>query len=515
MALKAKVVQANNDLVSIQDEDLRRRTHDLISVLSRGRRDPIFFINKVLGIQLHPGQEKWIRETTIPGRKKNVLCPSNQWGKTLSQVCKEIWLCFYKVGLRGTIEQMKEQMYPVLHLSFHSMQAQVGLEYARQILTGTFAWIDEFGNTRNNVCLIPDFLVGVTVNPMKAKFSNNSYILGASCGEDKGSALAGSQFAHITYDEAPQSNHLREELPARIMSRLIKYNGTLDLIGTPEELSKSQAYYRHIVTLGLKEKDGWYAQLGMLDDNRFIPEQSRKEIKDRLLQTNVDLYRQVVYGEFVSTGGYVFGGTEIEHLWDESIPVPDKSFPYPAEQGHSYIVSSDWGFSSKGDPTVVYVLDATTKPYKIVFHMEQRGADPQAMVAKVLELRDHFNSARLVHDSSSMGGTIVHQMIRQVNPIVVSFVKEKEDMLVMLRKSMTSGRETAVENGVVIDKNPNYGILRSYYNPILEEQLSNYKLEDKALEQDHVMSLMMAVWALERRPVLAKPYSATGFYRKI
>ena len=82
----------------------------------------------------------------------------------------------------------------------------------------------------------------------------------------------------------------------------------------------------------------------------------------------------------------------------------------------------------------------------------------------------------------------------------------KAEMLFFLLLVLTSGRTTEIdESGAIKDKNPDFGRLRSYLIPELEEQLGNYQynptkgITDKKLEQDDVIALGMALWYLEKK----------------
>lgn len=45
--------------------------------LIRGANDPVFFCSYFLGLEPHPGQEKWLNSST---RMENLLVTGNRWG---------------------------------------------------------------------------------------------------------------------------------------------------------------------------------------------------------------------------------------------------------------------------------------------------------------------------------------------------------------------------------------------------------------------------------------------------
>ena len=60
---------------------------------------------------------------------------------------------------------------------------------------------------------------------------------------------------------------------------------------------------------------------------------------------------------------------------------------------------------------------------------------------------------------------------------------------------MAKGRDYIESDvdGAIIERNPDYGIVRSYYIDELNEQAGSYHIEDKKLTTDFVMTLMMGV----------------------
>lgn len=70
-----------------------------------------------------------------------------------------------------------------------------------------------------------------------------------------------------------------------------------------------------------------------------------------------------------------------------------------------------------------------------------------------------------------------------------------------LKNVMSKGRnyiESDVD-GAIIELNPDYGALRSYFIDELSEQMGMYHIEDKKLTTDHVMTLTMGVSFITRK----------------
>ena len=297
---------AKNFLVSTMDAEAKQRIIEMIESERRWREDIVAFSNEALGVPLNEYQIKWLTRTTTPRSKwlekfgdtisdiggflfgSNISAIGNQSGKTVGIAIKHIWFNRYKIGMELDEKLINSAHYATLNISPHSRQTKACYQHVKDILSGQFV-IDEEGKKRLNVLhpLMREFLVGDNVNLGELRFANKSVMYSVPTGQDQASSLAGAQFGYISYDECSQSLHLKSELGAKILSRLIKYGVCLDLIATPEVDSPSHQYYLHIVRLGMRKADGWWALTGMgMDDNRFISQQQRDRAKASLLATD-------------------------------------------------------------------------------------------------------------------------------------------------------------------------------------------------------------------------------------
>jgi len=531
---------------TLLEKGLSKEQIEFLDLVRTGKKDPIFFAENLLDIKLHDGQKLWLWMTTRtqidkayelglrlndehrklwanreefeelikrnPDSLKNLLIPSNRWGKTLCTSVKHLWYVFYKVGVRGNYEQKWAVRCGTLNLSPHSNQCQAAYDFILDILSSQFVYTYD-GKSYGNKCKIEDFYVSDNKQKRMIIFKNNTFYRSIPTGEDQASSLAGNPYLYISYDEAAQSLHLKAELPAKIMSRLIDFGGPLDLVSTPEVDKPSHQYFFHIAKLGLKGEDGWWTFQGRITDNIFLGEREVRQISEAIRLTDPMKYRQVVFGEFITTGKKMFDTILIERLWDSDKPDMPK-------YEHKYLVWADWGFADTGDPTVFYVLDYTEllnekipahlRKIRVAYREAIRGGSPFAVMARAKMLQREWNGALFGHDSSSMGGVIIKKMLREMEMSnIIDFTGmggQKQDMLFCLLKVMTENRRAEMaEDGKVIEKNPDFGRLRSYYIPELEDQMGNYQynpdkgVSDKRLEQDDVMALGMGIWYLERK----------------
>lgn len=532
-----KLEQEFNDLPV---EEQERREQELVDAIQKGMHDPVFWGEYFLGLKFHDHQKIWLWLTTktqilravtlareigmaLPPLEKltehkflkNILCPANRFGKTMVTAVKHPWYCFYKIGMDGPPEVVDEARYATLNISPHANQVDAAYRYIVDFFNSNFVydWPDENGVLvkRRNECIIDWFLVDHKKTRREIVFDNNSTIKGVPTGSDQASSLAGTQFYYISYDECSQSLHLKAELPAKIQSRLIDSGGPLDLIGTPEVDKPSHTYYHRIVKMGLKLEDGFFTLTGALKDNPFIGEEEKQSVLESIKDTDPVKYRQVAFGDFVVSGSKMFDNEAIERIWDKSLVKLMRGVP-----GNDYLMAIDWGFSDTGDPTVIYIFDYTEMRtressdekgvvyYKVIYQESIKGGDPYAVLAKVRILQEEFNDCRIIHDSSSMGGTMIKKMLKKMNvKHVTDFTvskSPKDEMLFLLVRAMNYGRVTEQqEDGSMLETVKNFGKIRSYLIPDLEEQLGAYRIQDKKIEQDEVMAFGMGIWYLERK----------------
>jgi len=527
----------DNYRTSMTDADHERPAgaKSLAAAVAKGRNDPVFFGEYFLGLHFHDRQKIWLWLTTKTQIErgynlaisialpivsldellehkflKNILAPGNRFGKTFVTSVKHIWYNFYKIGCSGPPEYVHDIRYSTLNISPHSMQVDAAYRYIVDIFNDKLIY-DWEGKKVRNICKIKSFLVDHKTVKREIIFSNNSTIKGVPTGEDQASSLAGTQFFYISYDEAPQSLHLREELPAKIQSRLLDTGGPMDIIGTPEVDKPSHTYYQRIVKYGMKLQKGFFTMIGGISNNIFIGDEEKNSILDSIKQTDKEKYRQVAFGDFVSSGAKLFPTPAIEQIWEEYNPI-EMGIP-----GHQYIIGVDWGFADTGDPSVFYVVDITElfnylnkKPpldgvhYRVAYHESVKGASPYAALARLKVMQMDFNDAVIIHDSSSMGGIIISKMlhemkVRHLHDFSIS-KSPKDEMLFFMILCLTFGRKPKTEeDGKVTELAKIFGKLRSFIIADLEEQLGNYRVEDTKLVQDEVMALGLIIWYCEKK----------------
>ena len=200
-----------------------------LKAFAKGRTNFIFFCNYFLGIKFNDFQlrvaNSIIDKETGEVNFKNLVTAGNRTGKTVLVACLHIWFAHYKIGQEAG-EGWEVFKYRTFNLSPVSRQAKEAIRYIQEILTSSFTWTEQVDNKEKrfkNECLLSGyyfgkfgFLEGVNHNLGEVRYVNNSSTYCLSTGEDQGASFQGLSCGFLTYDEAVQSLHLKEELPARI-----------------------------------------------------------------------------------------------------------------------------------------------------------------------------------------------------------------------------------------------------------------------------------------------------------
>lgn len=491
---------------------------ELSEKMRLGREDPIFFAHEMLGMELHDGQKKFLREALkaiYPDKdgkrtRRFVLSCANRWGKSAVIAVLQLWYLFYKFGVNArTQEEWFDIEYRTANIAPFSSLTEPVFKAMKQIMTSAYPIRDRNGEMTTNKCQIPwFFLEERTINqpPYKLYFAFNSYIEHLSLMGNKGDSLQGKPYGLITYDEASRSDHLELEINDAIIGRLLDWTAPLHLLSTPAQDSASLLYYYDLYKEGLVGLNDSYTQTGSIFENTFFtPKQLEEQEK---LIGNSPLKNQILHGDFIFGTETLFPGQDILDAEDEDL---NDGVRY--EDGHKYVVGIDTAIGS--DEMVYVVIDVTDKPYRMVWMEAAKGASrsPQLHMNVLCNLIDAYKnkdniqilletwngeSVRFYHDLppyikavTKTYGSWQPDMTKQDNdnPIKNKTRQiKKADLIVALQKVLA-------DHNIKLPKN----------NTKLIQQLSIYKEDDKRIPTDRVIALALAVWLAEDHSKVLKP----------
>jgi len=429
-----------------------------------GKRDIVYFSEKLLGIKLHSGQKKFLRNALK--QKYYLLCPANQWGKSLSIAVLHIYCAAYKVKLplwdaKVLPDGFTKLPYQTLYLSPRLRQARAVYGYIINILQCNFSWVDyKYWTERDpkhltrkieksthkfrvNKCLL-DFLekplrvpANQAISSTPITYKNNSITHVVPTAMDQGAGLAGDQFPIITYDECCTSNHLEEELLAYIYSRTLKYNAPIVLVGTPDVESESFQYYRKLMDDAEEDETGdWGLQVGYTQDNIFYDQKALEKQRKSMEKLDANLARQIFYGAFVGSRGGFFLSSEVERMFCDTNEFSD---PVP---GRRYVIGAD--FAVAQNYTVYPVVDVTGDRWDLVKFIRFKGNvySPEYQLELLQDTCREYNNAALAFDASSLAGPLLEYELHRMDTYPCKFDSASKQALLLALKKALSWQDT-------------------------------------------------------------------------
>ena len=483
-----------------------------------GRKDPIFFIEEMLGMRLHKGQKKFIKQFikaqsngNQPLIRRFLLSCANRWGKTAMIACLQLWYLFYKFGIRAnTAEDWFDIEYRTANIAPFSSLTEPVFMAMKAIMTSTYPIRDPItGVASVNKCKIEAFyLEDRTINnpPYKMYFANNSYIEHLSLMGGKGDNLQGKPYGLITYDEASRSDHLEMELDNSILGRLLDWRAPLCLIGTPDQDSNSLLYFYRLYEEGLHSMNASYTQTGSIYENEFM---TRDLIADqeRLLELN-PLKDQMLHGKFIFGTMTIFPGQDILDALDSELDGGIRK-----QDGHRYVIGVDTAIGN--DEMSYCVLDVTERPYKKVWDETVKGSSrsPQMHLNYFCNLFDSYkeggNIEAVVETFNGESARFYSDLPPYIKAVTHTYGSWQPDKISTDNKNPRKNKTTKIQKAdllVALKK-----VLAAHDLKIpkgdsaLIQQLQIYKEDDKRLPTDRLFALALAVWLAEDNSRVQEP----------
>lgn len=474
-----------------------------MEAIRKGLHNTEFFANYWLGIQLNPFQQRAslaldeaLERHDFSQLVEMLMNAGNRTGKTVLLAIFHIKFAYYKIGLKYG-EGYNEFKYRTFDLSPMSRQAKECLKYIEDILTGKLSW--EFKGVRysNATSLkLRNFFDSKNENLGELRYANRSMTYAFSTGEDMGAGFQGLSAGFISYDECVLSHHLEDELDSNVYPRLGDYGKLMLLVSTPNEEGKSQQYFHHLKRSAEIKENNYIVVGGSYLENIFISDEKRESFAATVRERDPVMAMQILYGDFVSTGGTMFEAATIERLWNGQ-----KNFEEPL-QNHLYFISADFGVADKGDETVFLVWDWTDIPVRIAYAYSRQGGDPYELMAVLRSIKMNYNDAEIIMDTTGLGGAIFKKLLKDLKPEAFEAAgtgNAKPNALFYAQVFMTKNRSRTLVDNRYVEKNPDFGWLRSPYLPKLANQLATYRIDDKKLKQDWVSAFYIGCYKIWKR----------------
>lgn len=417
-------------------------------------RDPDYFSRAVLGINPHPGQARWLANSTRP---ENLLATGNRWGKSYVQAIKLLHRAMFRIR---PLKYDSSDRYTIVAASITQDQAGIIFNAALRMV-------------RQNA-MLSALVKTVKHTPYPEMTFGNGSVITARTTQNRGHYLLGNDYDFFSLDEAAFESEPEHLINDVIMMRLADRDGVLDLISTP---NGKNWFYRRMLELE-KDTERGYVQFGDSRDNPYL---SEKAIARRLTSLPDDRVAQNIEGRFIDNTKTVFSTDDIDRALIEASLEPPKA-------GRLYMTG--WDLARKQTHTVGMTFDVTEKPYRLVAFVRFTNRDWADVVSAIRRMRHEYGGA-LVIDATGLGDVVVSELA-DLNPIPVVFSSRMKSELLTNLLIVHNRGEIVYQDIIQNEENGRVWNLEGEMREITWENNNRF---------DAVMAMALAVWPKRNRTV--------------
>lgn len=476
---------------------------ELIEALGPRSRDIGFFAESVLGVRLNWAQRRWFKlVAALRGHdwvfRRVVHVAANRVGKTLGLAIMLLWACHGKIGLpNADWDAWFTTAYRAYHLAPQYPQALLVYKEMVELMRGSHpAQYDKQTGVKRQMFWSPEMFEEVRFDQQHPgiRLWNGAEIHFSST-DDKAKAIQGVTANIVSIDEAALEDHLLDVVDQVAKLRLASTGGPLWIASTPDGIND---FFEVVNTIMLEGQTTFHKRVweaakkrsalvwSWMEDNvGFGLTQEEFEFIESDLDPSTK--EQAMRGAFISASDAFFTPQDsIKMAWSNRLPNET-----PAHDGHRYVIF--WDPSVASDPTVVIVLDITSKPWRGVYFRRWEKPMPfDTLIQEMYSLHRTYTTAssdaegiiapRAVtgFDATSMGGAIIRQQLTTLHPKRgLNFAGAT-----FKTKALTNCRAALSRQDVLIP--PSW--IR------LQREVFGYRREDKKIVQDAVMALTGAIY---------------------
>lgn len=480
---------------------------DLFHHLEKGRDDPEYFAEHILGVNLNWAQQRWFRLCARMVERNDGVAEwffrrvwhvaANQIGKTVGLAILQIWAGHYKKGLPlGNWDAWFSSPYLVLHLAPTHPISLLTRDDLRMLVEGSHpAQFERETGKRRTVRWPAGWAKEVKFGDGQYagfKLWNGSEIHYRTTA-DQAKGIQGMRAHVVTMDECAYEDLLLAVLKGTIKMRLASTSGPFWGVSTSNGINDYYELITEVQQLGTQtfHERVWEAPskrsalvVSHITDNAGFG-LSQEEVEFMIEDQKDDpIAVQTLWGGFVTPQDAFFIPTEnIKRSWITGLR--QRMGP---QNNRRYVIF--WDPSVSTDPTVCIVLDITKKPWRGVWM--QRWEHPMTaneLLEEMVRVHRRWNTApdrsgfppRAItgFDSTSMGGKILTQQLEDISPKrPFNFGGGKAKI-----NALTNMRAALSRHDVWIPAD----WLR------LQREVLSYRLDDKKLVQDCVMAMAGAL----------------------
>ncbi len=414
--------------------------------------NPVLFAREFLEIDPHPGQVKWLINSTRP---ENALHTGNRWGKSLAQAIKILHRCIFKI---------RPPQFSNID-KYEAVNASITLDQAKIIFENVLRLIKSDPH-------IESLVTKVNFTPFPHVVFGNGAILWARSTQRRGEYLLGRDYDYFNFDEVAFEPHPEYVVNQVIIMRLADRAGMLDFTSTP----KGKNWFYHKCCELRRNPETGYVQNG---DSRENPHISKEYLERKLKSFSPSKIEQNIKGLFIDDVNQVIKEEYIRNAMNLSTGL---SGPV---QGQRYC--HGWDLARKRTFTVGVTLDITRKPYQVVA-LERFQRDWKDVYAAIRGRHKEYGG-ELIIDSTGLGDVVIAELA-DIKPRGFNFGerggKAKSELIANLEKVHALGEVAYPRIEQVQEDGELWTLL---------DELRNFYW-DKNSECDAVMALALALWVV-------------------
>lgn len=456
----------------------------LLQAIQKGRNDFTFFCEKILGVRVHPGQERVVE--SLNQKPFLTLAAANSWGKSALIALLTLWASFYK-------KWADPLWYPYRFVVLgpemkHSLLVYNEIEGIRLNRSKFQNW----GDGKKHRCLVADQIEPFTT-PDKHhafKFKHNGSLMYFESSEERAKAIEGIAPNVVVYDEVRRELYLEFVVNQVILPRGNRVPGfRMMLSSTPLADSFD---FMEFVKRGEDGHPDWTSVKGAITENTFLDKEAVELIRRNLDPRVAD---QVMKGEFVSPEEAYFIGPNVQECMDhDPLPVILDQYKGRALPNHRYVGGIDPAVSEGGDSSAITVWDVTQQPFRVVYeHTLPKGKSVGELLRHANDLIEEYNCIFAFDATGPLGIEMLHQtqVDKPAYYVAVKFGAGNRG------SDITSSKRTSLMKQDILG-NFRYLINNKLWTAPnlvdLKKELLGYKLDDAHLKTDRLMAQALAAW---------------------
>ncbi len=417
--------------------------------------EPEYFAAAFLGVELHPGQEKWLQNSIA---RENILVTGNRWGKSFVAAVKLIHRAVYRLR---PLRYDRAGRYRAVSASITQDQANLIFNQVVRLV-------------RQSPTIEP-LVEGLKRTPYPCLTMINGATIEARSTQNRGEYLLGNDYDLFIFDEVAFETDPEYVVEEVIMMRLADREGKLDLVSTP---NGKNWFYRRARDI-IEGKRPGYFQSGDSRENKFI---SREFLAERVSYFSDARLQQNIMGQFVDCGGEILKGEYVDRAMDNY----EKAAEY-FEKGKTVFING-WDLARKQTATVGITIEIANERIRVVALERLKKFDWEVILEKIRKRQEQY-PGRLVVDATGLGDVIVEQLADYKPEAVIFTPATKAELLTNVE--LLHARGKIFYERWELPEAP--GKIWSF-----EDELRQARWDNNSA-CDSLMALALALWPLRRR----------------